>query len=554
MLLTQKITAAIAKIIRDPDFTVEFSGSFEHGDYSSNVALVLAKKKGKNPKEYAQELVETLQKSADLADFVARIEVAGPGFINFWLREEFLKKNLDTIIKDKDVYGASDLGKGKTMVIDYSSPNIAKSFGIGHLRSTIIGQALYNLYQFLGYKTIGDNHLGDWGTQFGKLLYMIDKEGGSPEISLDWLEKKYVEFHRLAQEDESLEEHAREWFKKLEDKDSQARALWQKCVEVSLSEFNRIYDLLGVKIDYAYGESFYEDLMLEVIAEAKEKGLAKESQGAWVVEAPGSKTPLMLVKKDGATTYAARDLAALKFRQKQWHPDLIIYEVGVEQSLHFSQVFTVARRLGYVGPETELVHTKHGLYTDGRGRKLSTRKGENVKLEEILREAIERAEKLGSSDEETAEQVGIGAVKYFDLKHTPQSNIIFDWGKMFELEGNSGPYLQYTVARALSVLRKATEGKKKESSGDDDFYPEELSVMRTLTRFHEIIVAAAKTYSPSVLCEYLFDLAQKFNTFYNKHKVIGSESEEFRLILCSATAQVLENGLKILGIATPQKM
>ena len=493
---------------------------------------------------------------------VDRTEVAGPGFINFWLKKDILVDNLIQIGREKDKYGESEEGKGKTVIIDYSSPNIAKPFGIGHLRSTIIGQALYNLYKYLGYEVVGDNHLGDWGTQFGKLICMIKKEN-LKEFTVDRLEELYTEFHRLAEDPakaEQMESEARTWFKKLEEGDSEAKSIWKKCVDVSIKEFDRIYDILGVKIDLALGESYYESEMKQMM---EDRGIYKHftegADGAKIINLKGIKTPLMFLKADGATTYATRDLATIKFRVRKWDPDIIIYEVGAEQSLHFQQVFAAARLLGLVKSSVTLVHTAHGLYLAPDGKKFSTRKGKTVKLEEVLDEAIDRAKKLGNDSEKVAKEVGIGAIKYYDLMHSVSSNVVFDWEKMMNLEGNSGPYLQYTVARTSSVLKKSTnlqitQSANKLEIGNWKMENEELAVLRVLIKFPEAVSASATTYSPNLLCNYLYDLAQKYNGFYNKHKIIGSESEEFRLALTFGTGQVLKNGLKLLGIETPERM
>jgi len=521
----------------------------QHGDYATNVAMVLAKQHKKMPMEIASEIVANLPK----IDLIQKVEVVKPGFINFYLTDVALLKELKKIVKEGNKYGSSGQGKGKTVVIDYSSPNIAKRFNIGHLRSTIIGQVLYNLYKFSGWNVIGDNHLGDWGTQFGKLLYMITKENVS-DLSIDKLEELYVEFHLRTEKDQALEQEARDWFRKLEEGDKQAKELWQKCVDISTTEFNRIYDLLNVRIDYAYGESFYEKIMPEVIKEAKEKQIAKESNGAWVIEIPDIKAPLMLVKSDGATTYATRDLATLKFRKEQFHPVKVIYEVGAEQSLHFQQVFSAARLLGYLDKDTELIHTRHGLYRFKHG-KMSTRKGQTVKLEKVLFEAISRAEKLGSK--ETAEVVGIGAIKYFDLKHGVQSDIIFYLEKMFTLEGDSGPYLQYTYARAKSVLRNSEGEIITDNLPITELAPEELAILRYLYRFPEVIKVAAETYNPNAMCTYLFELAKRFNYFYHNLSILkaGSlQSKQFRLSLTNATSIVMKNGLALLGIEVLERM
>ena len=514
----------------------------EHGDYSSNVALTL---KG------GRQLAEVIAEKIKPDEVVERVEVAGPGFINIKLREEFFIGELDRMDEN---YGSSDIGRGKRVVVEYSSPNIAREFGVGHLRSTIIGQALYNFYQFLGYEVIGDNHLGDWGTQFGKLLYMIDQKRDD-ELSLEKLQSWYVEFHQLAKEKPGLEEEGRKWFKRLEDGESVARELWRKCMEISLAEFERIYRLLGVKIDNVYGESFYENLMPEVIAEAKKKKVARLSEGAWVIKIPGESAPLILVKSDGGTTYATRDLATVKFREEKWHPELVIYEVGGEQTLHFRQVFKAAQMLGYVPNVDSLIHTKHGLYLAPEGRKFSTRGGRTIKLEEVLMEAVDRAKKLGNETKDGAKAVGIGAIKYFDLMHNIQSDIVFDWEKVMNLEGNSGPYLQYTFARTQSVLAKSQIQNSKLQNPSPN--KEELAILRWIYRFPEVVEEAARRYAPNLVCTFLYELAQRFNTFYNQHSILSADSPSvisFRLGLTKAVGQVLKNGLTLLGIEALERM
>jgi len=534
---------------------LEFPENEDFGDFTSNVALVSGKP--------AKDIVEKLKKDKELAEIVAKIEIAGPGFINFFLSEETLAGELEKVLREGNNYGSSNLGEGKTVVVDYSSPNIAKRFGIGHLRSTVIGQALYNLYQALGYKVIGDNHLGDWGTQFGVLLAQIEDSGlKTQDLTLDKLEELYVDFHKKAEADPKLWDGARAWFKKLEEGDSAAKEIWKNLVEISVTEFNRIYKLLGVKIDYAYGESFYEDYMPKVINLLREKGLVKKSQGAEIVEFKDL-PPAMLVKSDGATTYFTRDLATILFRVGSWNPEIIIYEVGMEQTLHFRQIFAAAKLLGWA-KDRELVHIGHGLIRFEHG-KMSTRRGDTVKLEDVLSEATSRAGKIieasetgrGLSDkekEEVAEAVGIGAIKYFDLSHHPATDIIFDWEKLFLLEGNSAPYLQYTAVRADSVLKKAKNADLDFDGKELKLNKEEARVISGLIRFPEVIIAAAKNYSPNLLTNYLFGLAQKFNNFYNQHRIIGGENENFRLALTKAVGEVLTHGLGILGIDTPERM
>ncbi len=537
----RKILARVTGV-KNPE--VEFSASEQFGDYSSNVVL-------KNKDLDIDKIIKKLNE--ENSDFIA--EKKGK-FINFWLKKDILVNNL--ISKDIDIKKNNGV-----VIIDYSSPNIAKPFGIGHLRSTVIGQAIYNLYKYLGFEVIGDNHLGDWGTQFGKLLYMIDKTK-TKDYSIENLEKLYVNFHTEAEKDEILEEEARIWFKKLEDGDTEARTIWKQCVNVSLNEFSKIYALLGVKIDNSFGESFYLEEMKEMLLDPKIiKYLETGENNSKIINIPDIKTPLMFLKSDGATTYATRDMATLAFRQKKYKPDLIIYEVGAEQQLYFKQLFAAARLLKIIDPKTELVHTAHGLYLAPDGKKFSTRKGKTIKLIEVLEEAIERAMELGKKSsgsayaKATADAVGIGAIKYFDLMHSVQSNVVFDWEKIMNMEGNSGPYLQYTIARTNSVVSKGLTLKAervRKGQTLPELTEQELSVLRKLSQFQEVIMTAAKSYSPNILCNYLYELASKFNTFYNAHKIISGENQEFRLQLTKSTGEVLKTGLNLLGIDAPEKM
>lgn len=546
-MIKDKIIKALERATGERKVCLEFPEREEFGDYSTNMAL-----QQKDSRKSAEEVVKKLQKGNELAGVIEKIEVAGPGFINFWLSKEALLTNLQKILEQRQKYGSSSPGKGKTVVIDYSSPNIAKRFGIGHLRSTVIGQALYNLYSFLGYKLIGDNHLGDWGTQFGVLLFQITKHHLDPEkLTVEELEKLYVDFHKEEESIPELHEGAKLWFKKLEEGDKEAKKIWQALVDISNEEFDQIYQRLGVSIDYAYGESFYVDKMPEVIKEIQKKNLTRESEGAWIIEFKDM-PPAILIKSDGTTTYLTRDLATIKYRLETWHPDIFIYEVGSDQTLYFRQLFEIVKLLDWVKDE-QFIHVAHGLIRFAFG-KMSTRRGQTIKLEDVLDEAIERAKKLGNAGE-IAKEVGIGAIKYFDLSHQPTSDIVFDWEKIFVMEGNSGPYLQYTVARTNSVLAKIENNRRMENGNRGmKFNEEELSVLRSLSRFPEVIAIAAETYSPNLLCNYLFDLAQKFNGFYNKHRIIGSMNYELRTMLTEAVGLVLKNGLNLLGIQAPKRM
>ncbi len=553
------------------DIQLEFPEDMQFGDYSTNIALVLSKERKANPRSLAEDLVGKLEEDNNLKNVIDKIEVAGPGFINFWLKKDVLVGNLIQIDSQKEKYGTSETEKGKLAIVEYSSPNIAKPFTVGHLRSTIIGDATANLLQAVGYKVMRDNHLGDWGTQFGKQIYAIKTWGDEEAIAksenpVKELVALYVKFHEEAEKDPSLDDAAREWFRKLENGDAEAKRLWQKCIDWSFVEFDRIYKTLGVSFSQDFsggrglGESYFETRMKAVIRELEDAKLLQVGEnGAKLVFFKADKyPPLMVIKKDGATLYATRDLATDKYRKEKYDPDLVVNEVGSEQSLYFRQIYEVEKLLGWY-KDGQRVHVGHGLIRFKEG-KMSTRKGNVVWMDDVLNEALERAKKLGSETKELVEKVAIGALKYNDLKRDPKTDIVFDWDEILNMEGNSGPYLQYTIARTNSVLAKVkAEGGKV--NADYYFNNEELLVLRSLSRFSEIISIASKNYSPNLLCNYLYDLAQKYNSFYNKHRIINDgenakdeESETFRVQLTKATGQVLKNGLKLLGIEAPEKM
>lgn len=556
--LAISLSDAIKKLVpSDIVFDVDHPSNPSFGDYSTNVAMILGKAQHTNPLEIANAIKTELDKK--LPPHVTKIDVLPPGFINFWLDTDYLISETKKIKSGEYQEDLNKIGSEKTMVIDYSAPNIAKPFGIGHLRSTNIGQAIYNIYKLLGWKTIGDNHLGDWGTQFGKMIYQIQKEQKEHnlnlgDLSIDKLEQLYVQFHKDAETDPTLEEKARHIFKKLEEKDPEITKIWQLCIDISLREFDRIYQLLKVKLDYAYGESYYRELMPTVLADAKAKNLLVESQGAQVINLPGAKVPAMLVKSDGGTTYHLRDLATIKFRVQTWNPDLIIYEVGADHKLHFQQVFQAAGMLGYID-RSKLVHIAHGMirWSDG---KFSTRQGKTIHLEEVINEAISRAEKLVKADvnkKEIAQVVGIGAIKFNDLKQEPERDIVFDWDKLLALDGYSAPYLLYTYSRCQSVLAKA---KTTSLEAPSQMAPEEITLIRSFYLFPEVIIRSASDMSPHHLTQYLFDLAQKYSLFYEKCRIIGEPQpvESFRLFLTATTVSVLKTGLNLLGIEVLEKM
>jgi len=558
-MIKKEITKLLQKTIAK-QATIEIPPNLRFGDFSTNVAI--------KEKLNAQEIAQKLQKYP----LFEKVEVVN-GFINFFLKPQYLLENLNQILKEKEKYGQSTMGKGKTIVIDYSGPNIAKPFGIGHLRSTIIGQAIYNLYKFLGYRCIGDNHLGDWGTQFGKLIYQIESEIKKgrlkiKDLNIKKLEQLYVQFHQEADKNPALNEQARQWFKKLEQGDKQAKKIWQMCRDISLKEFNRIYCMLGVKIDNTLGESFYQDKMPAVFEEMKQKGLTKQNEGAWIVEFPAKALPsLVLRKSDGATTYFLRDLATIKYRLQKWKPHIIAYEVGADQSLYLKQVFKTVEMLGWLKKNEKLVHISHGLIRSKTG-KFSTRKGDTIHLEDVLQEAIERAKEIINASQTNknlsekeknalAKHIGIGAVKYNDLSQHHCKDIVFDWDKILNLKGNSGPYLQYVYARCQSVLAKSTEKPKIAKIDFDKLQKIEKTLLQKLLHFSHVLEQSANSFSPNLLCNYIFDLAQSFNLFYNEVPILKAntkEQKQFRLALTVGVGQVIKNSLTILGIHAPQKM
>lgn len=548
--IVRKLSQILSNSAGVEDVLLEHPADEKFGDYSTNIAMVLAKKEGKNPRDLANSLVEKIGE----IDFVEKVEVAGAGFINFFIKPEILvaevqKYNFENIFEEQ----LRRHGKGKTMLIDYSAPNIAKPFGIGHLRSTNIGQAIYNIYKVLGWNCIGDNHLGDWGTQFGKLIVAIKKWNSKKveDLSIADLEKLYIKFHNESEKDESLIEEGRVWFAKLEAGDSEARDIWQKCVEISLREFNKVYAMLGVKIDNALGESFYADKMEAVAKMLDDKKILKVSQGAKIVEFPDI-PPAIVIKSNGTTTYFLRDLATIKYRMETWQPDLIVYEVGADQELYFRQLFATAKKLGW---NPEFYHVAHGLirWKDG---KFSTRKGNSIHLEEVIDEAKKEARKIApENSEEKLTAVAIGAIKFNDLSQDPKKDIIFDWEKMMSMDGDSGPYLQYTYARCMSVLSKTEIVEQKDILGPpSDFNQEEIKLVKELAKFEEKMIESADRFSPAVLAEFLLSVSRKYNEFYAKHRIIGEKEEVWRIFLTRTTASSLKFGLNLLGIETIEKM
>lgn len=596
MNIQEKIIKILQKVTGFKDIKLDVPGDMEHGDYSTNIALTMFGNdqlsipydQFKNPRELAEQIKDEILKQVqnDKEIVIDRIDVAGPGFINFWLKKEILFDILVDILNNKDTFGQSDINKSKKVIVEYSSVNIAKPFTVGHLRSTIIGDAIANLLKATGWDVFRDNHVGDWGTQFGKQIYAIQTWGDLDEIEksdnpVKILVNLYVKFHEEADKDPSLDDKARAIFKRLEDGDVEIRRIWEKCIDWSWKEFTRIYEILGVSFDKEFengrglGESFFENKMQVVVEELENKNLLQEGkEGAKLVFFENDKyPPAMILKKDGATLYHTRDLATDKYRLENYKPDLIINEVGAEQKLYFEQLYEMEKMLGWYSND-QRVHIYHGLIRFKEG-KMSTRKGNVVWLDEIINQAIDRAKKLGSESDVLAQEVAVGALKYNDLKRDSKTEIIFDWDEILNMQGNSGPYLQYTYARTQSVLDKA---KKYDSENQDkldlsatnfQLSQEESNILRSFMHFSETISEAAKMYAPNLLCSYLYDMASKFNTFYNKHWILQKvdadtkalsyqnvtpEMQNFRLALTAATGQIIKNGLNLLGIKAPVKM
>ncbi len=548
--------------IIEEEIKIEHPADVNFGDYSTNIALVLAKEIKSNPRDLAEKIKNEIEKS----EFIEKVEVAGAGFINFYLKPEYLIKKAEKINYEIEFKNElAETGKGKTMVIDYSAPNIAKPFGIGHLRSTNIGQAIYNIYKILGWTCIGDNHIGDWGTQYGKLVAAIKKWGEKDldKMTIDDLEKLYIKFHKEAEIDEKLIDEGREYFSKLENGDEEVRKIWQKCIDISLLEFERVYQMLGVHIDFIHGESFYEKMLPEITQKIIDKGITKKSEGATIVELENM-SPAMLTKSNETTTYFTRDMATIRYRLDTWKPDLIVYEVGVDQQLHFRQVFETAKLMSW-WPKDGMVHVAHGLIRWPTG-KFSTRKGDTIHLSDVIEKATDEAKKIAdktsvnkeltaTEKEEMIKAVAIGAIKFSDLASDPRKDVIFDWDKIVSLDGDSGPYLQYTYARCKSVLNKTTIKEQKNIENlPENINEDEMALLKEFYRFEEKIVEAANRYSPSVIAEYILGIARKYNEFYAKNRIIDQKEEVFRIFLTRTTASIIETGLDLLGIETVEKM
>lgn len=531
--------------------------SAQHGDVAFP-AFSLAKTMRKAPNLIAAEIAENIP-----TDHFDQIEVVGP-YINFFMKKADVSRDtLKAILLEQENYGNADLGRNRNVPIDMSSPNIAKPMSMGHLRSTVIGNSLANILAKIGYQPIKINHLGDWGTQFGKLIVAYKKWGSEEAVRqnpIQELLRLYVDFHERAENDPELEDEARAWFKKLEDGDAEAMELWKWFREESLHEFMRVYDMLNVHFDSFNGEAFYNDKMQAVIDELREKNLLTESQGAEVVDlSKYDLNPALIQKSDGATLYMTRDLAAAMYRHHEYDFAQSLYVVGNEQSMHFKQLKAVIKEMGYDWSD-DIHHIPFGLITQG-GKKLSTRKGKVILLENVLNEAIESAKEqileknpdLANKDQ-VAHQVGVGAVVFHDLKNDRLNNFDFNLEEVVRFEGETGPYVQYSYARACSILRKAdyqTDINANLSLSDEDSW----EVIKLLQAFPTTVQKAAAQYEPSVIAKHAIHLAQAFNKYYAHVRILDEDNEkQARLALVKAVTIVLAEDLRLLGLEAPEEM
>jgi arginyl-tRNA synthetase len=554
----------------DADPLISVSQNAKFGDYQSNAAMGLARtlsdKTGqkRNPRAVAEQIMARL----DLGFVASEITIAGPGFINIRLRPAWLSEQLGSIERD-DRLGIEPVAQPQNVVIDYSSPNIAKEMHVGHIRSTIIGDAVARVISFQGHHVIQQNHIGDWGTQFGMLIAFLRStpSAAQGDAHIADLEAFYRDAKRRFDDDQQFQDEARRTVVQLQAGSTEERVLWRKIVAETRNHYQPLYDRMGVllKPEHERGESFYNDLLPSVVGDLKQKGLAELSEGAIVVKVAGSENPLIIEKSAGGYLYGTTDLAAIRFRVQELHADRIIYFVDARQSQHFAQVYDVARRAGWAPAGVSLEHAAFGTILGEDGKPFKTRSGETVKLKDLLDEAEERAMKLVSEKNpdlpdhqrrNIAHAVGIGAIKYADLSKDRVSDYVFSWDKMLAMDGNTGPYLQYAYARIRSIFRKAGSNLNQADVTILLDSPHELALAKHVLRLGEIIDLVARELKPHYLCTYLYELATHFSGFYENCPVLQSEepTRSSRLKLADLTARTLALGLDLLGIEHPEQM
>lgn len=563
-----EIAKAISKVteINENELVnyIEIPPNSDMGDYAFP-CFKLAKDLKKAPPVIANEIIEKIDIDNET---IEKIDIAG-GYLNFYINKEKLVNVVLNEVSDKNTeYGKSNVGQGKNVVIDYSSPNIAKPFHIGHLRSTVIGGTLYKIYNFLGYNSVGVNFLGDWGIQFGKVMAGYDlwkNEYDFTENEIDTILKIYVRFSKEEKENPEITELAREWFRRLEKGDPEAIKMWEWQRKLSLENYSKTYKLLNSSFDSYNGEAYYNDKMEAVVEELKEKNLLIDSQGAKVVDLEQfGMPPCIIITSAGTTIYATRDLAALTDRMNTYNFDKALYVVGNEQQLHFKQIFKVFELMGYKEYADKCEHIPFGLVVDKNGEKIGSRKGNSVSLEEILNEAIEKAKKIIEeknptleNKDEIARKIGVGAIIFNDLSTSRIKDEIFDWDTILNFQGETGPYIQYIYVRTRSVLAKAgyiPEIAKVNFAKLLD--KEAINTIKLVYSFNDYIELAAERNEPSILARYLIDLSQKFSNFYNEHHILTDDKEEqdARLALTIAVGTVLKTGVELLGMEMPERM
>lgn len=563
-ILTQRLKLALEKSFPDVTPDVVSATDPQFGDYQTNVAMVLAKKNRMAPREVARRIVNDL----DVRDISELPKVEGAGFINFRLTADFLERGVATLLKDARL-GVEVAGHPGRIIIDFSSPNVAKPMHVGHIRSTILGDCLARVARFLGHEVVTDNHVGDWGTQFGRVIYgwkhLLD-EAELERNAITELVRLYREVTALEEADESVRRSAREELVKLQRGDVENMAIWRRAVELSWREFQKLYDLLGIRFDERLGESFYNDALAGLCDKLAAEGVAEMSEGALCIffrdmSALADK-PLIVRKSDGGFLYATTDLATIEYRVGRWNPSAIWYVVGAPQSLHFQQIFAAARRMGV---RSDLQHIAFGSILGEDRKIMRTRSGETVGLSELLEEAIERAEAIVAEkrpDLDSSEAVGIaraiglGAVKYAELSQHRMTDYVFSWSKMLSFQGNTAPYLQNAYVRIRSIFRKL-EGEFDPPEAVRLDAPEERVLATRLLQFGEIVPLVLEDFRPNLLANYLYDLAIVFHAFYEACPVLkaeGQDRRESRLVLCNVTARVLGEGLDLLGIDSPERM
>lgn len=568
MTIREAVISSLKKASNSDQIELEFPENEDFGDYSSNIAMVLAKEAGKNPKEVAQAIVDKLNIDGDLAKIVSKIEVAGPGFINFWLSKEALSDNLNEILSKKEDYGKSDQLEGRKYLIEHTSPNTIKALHVGHIRNNTLGMSVNNLLEALGAEVRLDAINNDRGIHVMKAVWAYEKFGEdktpeSEKLKPDhFVDKFYVMGAKMA-DDEKTKDEMQVLLRKWESGDKEVRRVWKKLRDWTLEGFKETYKRLDSHHDHQWFESEFYEHGKEMVEQGLKKGIFKKlSDGAVLSNLSKYNLPdTIVLRADGTSMYHTQDLYLTKLKREKFPSDLYIWDIGPEQELYLKQLFAMCEQLE-IGKKEDYFHMAYGFVYLKGGGKMSSRAGNVVSADTLLDEMISKARKIiersetgrnftDDEKEKVAEAVGVGAIKYGFLKVGRSTDIYFDMKESLSLEGSSAPYLQYTVARANSVLEK---GRKSSPKGKIALNPEELAILRSLTRFSEIIVIAAKSYSPNLLASYLFDLAKKYNNFYNQHRIIGGENEAFRLKLTSGVEQVLKNGLTLLGIETPERM